>query len=46
MNINQVNVNDSNNKIQQNKNSSKIIIIIMAFIIICLLGYIFYIKHK
>lgn len=44
MNINQVNVNDSNNKIQQNKNSSKIIIIIMAFIIICLLGYIFYIK--
>lgn len=44
MNINQVNVNDSNNKLQQNKNSSKIIIIIMAFIIICLLGYIFYIK--
>lgn len=44
MNINQMNVNDSNNKIQQNKNSSKIIIIIMAFIIICLLGYIFYIK--
>ena len=44
MNINQVNVNDSNNKLQQNKNSSRIIIIIMAFIIICLLGYIFYIK--